>query len=42
VVPGGVNRRLLFALPLISAVAAVCALSLIPVPGNPLLPSPAI
>lgn len=36
VVPGGVNRRLLFALPLISAVAAVCALSLIPVPGNPM------
>lgn len=36
VAPGGVNRRLLFALPLISAVAAVCALSLIPVPGNPM------
>ncbi|MBS1117626.1 MAG: cooK1 [candidate division NC10 bacterium] len=36
VVPGGVNRRLLFALPLISAAAAVCALSLIPVPGNPM------
>ena len=34
VVPAGVNRRLLFALPLISAVAATCALSLIPVPGN--------
>lgn len=34
VAPGGVNRRLLFSLPLISAVAAVCALSLIPVPGN--------
>jgi NADH-quinone oxidoreductase subunit H len=36
VAPGGVNRRLLFALPLISAVATVCALSLIPVPGNPM------
>jgi NADH-quinone oxidoreductase subunit H len=36
VAPGGVDRRLLFALPLISAVAAVCALSLIPVPGNPM------
>jgi NADH-quinone oxidoreductase subunit H len=35
VAPGGVNRRLLFALPMISVVAAVCALSLIPVPGNP-------
>lgn len=37
VVPGGVNRRLLFALPMISAVASVCALGLIPVPGNPML-----
>ncbi len=36
VVPGGVNRRLLFALPLFSAVAVVGAISLIPVPGNPM------
>ena len=36
VIPGGVNRRLLFALPLISAVAATCALSVIPLPGNPM------
>lgn len=36
VAPSGVNRRLFFALPLISAVAAVCALGLIPVPGNPM------
>jgi len=36
VVPGGVNRRLLYALPMISAAAAVCALALIPVPGNPM------
>jgi NADH-quinone oxidoreductase subunit H len=34
VLPGGVNRRLLYALPMVSAVAVVCALSLIPVPGN--------
>ncbi len=36
VVPDGVNRRLLFALPLVSAGAATCALSLIPLPGNPM------
>jgi NADH-quinone oxidoreductase subunit H len=36
VVPGGVNRRLLYGLPLVSAVAATCALALIPVPGNPM------
>lgn len=34
VVPDGVNRRLLQALPLVSAVAATCALALIPVPGS--------
>ena len=38
VVPGGVNRRLLYALPLVSAIAAVCALSLLPLPGNPMPP----
>ncbi len=36
VVPGGVNRRLLFILPLLSLVSATAALSLIPVPGNPM------
>ena len=36
VTPGGVNRRLLFALPMVSVVAATCALSLIPLPGNPM------
>ena len=36
VLPGGVNRRLLYALPMVSAVAVVCALSVIPVPGNPM------
>lgn len=36
VVPGGVNRRLLYGLPLVSLVAATCALALIPVPGNPM------
>ena len=38
VVPGGVNRRLLYALPLVSTVAAVCALGLLPLPGNPMPP----
>ena len=36
VIPGGVDRRLLHGLPLVSAVAATCALALIPVPGNPM------
>jgi len=36
VVPGGVSRRLLYALPLISAAAVTCALGMIPVPGNPM------
>jgi len=36
VVPGGVNRRLLYGLPLASVVTATSALALIPVPGNPL------
>ncbi len=36
VVPGGVNRRLLYGLPLTAVVAAICALALIPVPGNPM------
>jgi NADH-quinone oxidoreductase subunit H len=36
VVPGGVNRRLFHALPLVSAAAATCALGVIPVPGNPM------
>ena len=40
VIPRGVDRRLLRALPLISAAAAVCALSLVPVPGSPLTSFP--
>jgi len=36
VVPGGVNRRLLYALPLAAAAAATFALSLVPAPGNPM------
>ncbi len=40
VVPGGASRRLLYALPLASVIAAAAALSLIPVPGNPMPPFP--
>lgn len=36
VIPGGVNRRLLYGAPMVSAVAATCALALIPLPGNPM------
>jgi NADH-quinone oxidoreductase subunit H len=36
VIPGGVDRRLLYGLPLVSAVAVICALALIPVPGTPM------
>jgi NADH-quinone oxidoreductase subunit H len=40
VVPRGVNRRLLYALPLASVIAAASALGVIPVPGNPMSPFP--
>ena len=36
VIPGGVDRRILYGLPLVSTVAVTCALALIPVPGNPM------
>ena len=36
IVPGGVNRRLFYALPLVSLVSVTLALALIPVPGNPM------
>jgi len=36
VVPRGVSRPLLYALPMVSVIAAICALGLIPVPGNPM------